>query len=89
MKRHFPKQVKYSSPDGGMYIWVTMPEGTDVQEFCRESAINLHIPITPGNGFCTIQPEKCTSMRFNFVKESPDDIAYGIERVGELMEQYV
>jgi len=72
-----------------MYIWVTMPEGTDVQQFCKESAIRLHISITPGNGFCVTGSEKCTSMRFNFVKESMEDIEYGIEKVGELMEQYL
>lgn len=86
MDKYFPQYVKHSSPDGGMYIWVTLPEGSDVQKFCKESAIRLHIPITPGNEFCVIEPEKCTSMRFNFVKESMEDIRYGIEMVGGLMK---
>lgn len=89
MDKHFPENVKRSSPDGGMYLWVTLPDSSDVEQFCRESAVRLHIPITPGNGFCVAEPEKCTSMRFNFVKESMEDIVYGIERVGELMEQLV
>lgn len=88
MDEYFPKTVIHSSPDGGMFIWTTLPEGSDVQKFCEESAIQLHIPITPGNGFCVTEPEKCTSMRFNFVKESMEDIAYGLERVGDLMQQY-
>lgn len=87
MNQYFPKSVVHSSPDGGMYIWVTLPEGADVQRFCEESAIRLHIPITPGNGFCVMKPEKCTSMRFNFVKESLLDIDRGIALVGELMEE--
>lgn len=89
MDQCFPKSLARSSPDGGMYIWVTLPKGTDVQKFCRESAVKLHIPITPGNEFCVVEPEKCTSMRFNFVKESMDDIAYGIERVGTLIQKYL
>lgn len=89
MDKYFPPCVKRSSPDGGMYIWVTLPDGSDVQEFCRRSATQLHIPITPGNGFCVIEPEKCTSMRFNFVKESMEDIAYGIEKVGNFMKDYL
>lgn len=89
MDEYFPKTVKHSSPDGGMYIWVTMPEGVDVHRFCEESAIQLHIPITPGNGFCVAEPEKCTSMRFNFVKESMEDIRYGIEKVGTFMKEFV
>lgn len=89
MDECFPASVAHSAPDGGMYIWVTMPEGTDIRAFCRESAIRLHIPITPGNGFCVTEPEKCTSMRFNFVKESMEDIAYGIEKVGDFMREYL
>lgn len=89
MDKYFPKSVKHSSPDGGMYIWVTLPEGSDVQKFCEESAIQLHVPITPGNGFCITEPEKCTSMRFNFVKESMEDIQYGIEKVGNLMKHFL
>lgn len=88
MERYFPVTVKHSSPDGGMYIWVTLPDGADVEKFCRESAVQLHIPITPGNGFCVAEPEKCTSMRLNFAKESMEDIEYGIEKVGELMKCY-
>ncbi len=87
MDRHFAQTVRRSSPDGGMYIWVTLPKGADVREFCEESAVQLHIPITPGNEFCVTEPENCTSMRFNFAKESMEDIAYGIEQVGDLMKK--
>lgn len=89
MGMYFPEKVNFSSPDGGMYIWVTLPFGTDIMEICKRSALQLHIPITPGNGFCVIKPETCTSMRFNFVKEGIEDIEYGIKKVGQLMEQYV
>lgn len=89
MDKYFPESVKRSSPDGGMYIWVTLPEESNVRKFCEESAIQLHIPITPGNEFCVTGSEKCTSMRFNFVKESIADIQYGIEKVGNFMEQFL
>lgn len=89
MDRYFPLSVKHSSPDGGMFIWVTLPEGTDIERYCWESAVQLHIPVTPGNGFCVIEPEKCTSLRFNFAKENMEDIEYGIRKTGKLMEQYV
>lgn len=87
MDKYFPTNVIHSSPDGGMYIWVTMPKGTDIEKFCRESAIKRNIPITPGNGFCVMGHKECTSMRFNFVKESLSDIEDGIYLVGRLMEK--
>lgn len=88
MNMYFPKNVKFSVPDGGMYIWITMPEGTEIQKFCRDCAIQLHIPITPGNGFCAKGHADCTSMRLNFVKESLEDIEYGIRTMGEFMKGY-
>lgn len=52
MDQYFPQVIKRSSPDGGMYLWVTMPQDTDVEKFCRESAIRLHIPITLKRVLC-------------------------------------
>ena len=89
MDRAFPTGVTHSNPDGGMYIWVTMPEGTDVEAFCEASATRLCIPLTPGHGFFVMHPERCTSMRLNFAKESLADIAEGIERVGALMKEFI
>ena len=89
MDRAFPAGVKHSHPDGGMYIWVTMPEGTDVAALCEASATRLCIPLTPGHGFYVVHPERCTSMRLNFAKESLADITDGIERVGALMKEFI
>lgn len=88
MDKYFPKGVKHSTPDGGMYIWVNMPGNIDIESFCRRASEML-VPITPGTGFCIDTPETCTGMRFNFVKESVDDIREGIKKVGKLMEEYL
>jgi len=87
MNTFFPEDVVHSLPDGGMYIWVTLPKGLNIMELCRKSAVDYHIPITPGIGFCVAQGELCTSLRFNFVKENIDDIRFGIKQVGMLMEK--
>lgn len=89
MDRYFPVSVKRSSPDGGMYIWVTLPEGSDAMSFCKKAAIQLHIPIMPGNDFFVNASKKCRSMRFNFAKESLEGIIYGIEKVGGFMRSYI
>lgn len=89
IRKYFPSRVKYLKPDGGMFIWVTMPDRIDIEQFCRQSATELHIPITPGKGFCVNNPEKCTSLRFNFVKENIKDIDEGIREVGKLMNKFL
>lgn len=89
IQKYFPQNVKHSHPNGGMYLWVTMPERFDVNRFCKRCAIDLGIPMTPGNGFYIDNNPDCTSMRLNFVKESLEDIENGIRQVGKLMGEYV
>ena len=89
MDEYFPEGVRRSDPDGGMYIWATLPEGADALSFCSELAMKLHIAVTPGDEFCMAKAGQCTGMRFNFVKESMEDIRYGIERTGDFMARYL
>lgn len=85
IQKFFPQSTKCSHPDGGMYLWVTMPDGFNINHFCRRCAVELAVPMTPGNGFYIDNNPKCTSMRLNFVKESLEDIECGISKVGALL----
>lgn len=88
MEECFHPSVKFTRPEGGMFIWVTLPSGIRSLPFCEEAANELHISIVPGSGFCVNEPDECTSMRFNFTLSSEEDIIYGIEKVGELTYKY-
>ena len=88
MVKCFPKSVTITKPEGGLFIWVTMPKGAKALPFCEEVAKKLHISIVPGNEFCTIDPDDCTSMRFSYSLPSDEDIEYGIEQVGKMMTTY-
>jgi Transcriptional regulators containing a DNA-binding HTH domain and an aminotransferase domain (MocR family) and their eukaryotic orthologs len=88
MKECFHPSVKFAEPYGGMFIWVALPEGVLSTPFCMEAAKKLHIAIVPGEEFSINQPEKCTSMRFNYSAPSEEDIVEGIERIGKLTYEY-
>ncbi len=88
MKEYFHPSVKICKPQGGMFIWVTMPENVKALEFCETAAKELHVSVVPGNDFCTEDPDNCSSMRFNFSLPSEDDIEYGIKKIGELTYKY-
>lgn len=88
MKECFHPSIKIVQPDGGLFIWVTMPKGVKAMEFCEEAAKKLHIAIVPGNEFCTIDPENCSSMRFSYSQASEEDIITGIELVGKQTYRY-
>lgn len=88
MEECFHPLVKFTKPEGGMFIWVTLPTGIKSLPFCEEAAKELHISIVPGSGFCVNNPDECTSMRFNFTLSSEEEIIYGIEKIGELTYKY-
>ena len=51
MDKHFSKEVKYTRPEGGLFIWATFPEGTDMPEFCRKAVADYKVAVVPGDAF--------------------------------------
>lgn len=84
IKNNFHPAIKCVFPEGGMYLWVTLPKEENMKEFCRIAASELHVPVTPGFDFCSENSEDCTSFRLNFVRESKEDIIEGIGKLGKM-----
>lgn len=85
MEEYFPPEVKYTHPEGGMFIWVTLPEGMSSLKLF-ELAINEKVAFVPGEAFYTSQPQKNT-LRLNFSNSDEEKITYGIERLGKAIKQ--
>ena len=85
----FSPKVRCQCPEGGMYVWISLPSGENMREFCRIAATDLHVPVTPGFDFCADNLEECTGMRLNFVRESKEDIAMGIQKLGQLSYDFL
>lgn len=88
MKECFHPAVEYAMPQGGMFIWVKLPDGVKATDFCMEAAKTMRIAAVPGNDFFEGSPEDCSYFRLNFSKPSLEDIEYGIEKLGELTYKY-
>lgn len=88
MTECFHPEIKYTMPQGGMFIWAKFPDGVKATDFCLEAAKLLRIAVVPGNDFFIGSPADCNYIRLNFSKPSIDDIEYGIEKLGELTYKY-
>lgn len=88
MKECFHPSVEFTMPQGGMFIWAKFPDSVKATDFCLDAAKNLRIAVVPGNDFFDGSPEDCHYFRLNFSKPTLDDIAYGIEKLGELTYKY-
>ena len=83
LNKFFPKGVTWTKPDGGMFIWVKLPQHIDSMALATES-IAQNVAFVPGVPFYAGAPETNT-MRLSFVTVSPAKIYEGIERLGKLI----
>ncbi|MBC3936093.1 PLP-dependent aminotransferase family protein [Undibacterium rugosum] len=84
MNQHFPASVSWTRPEGGMFIWVTLPAHMDSKQLLDE-AIAQNVAFVPGGPFYANEAEKNT-LRLSFVTVSPERIHEGIEKLGKLIK---
>ncbi len=82
----FPDCVKHTIPEGGMFIWVTLPEGYD-SRIIQKKALERKIAIVSGATFLP-EPDKISnSFRLNFSTPSDEEIVEGIKRLGDMLKE--
>ena len=84
--KYFPENVKYTQPEGGMFIWVTLEEGVNALQLF-EKAMEQKIAFVPGDPFYS-NPQNVNTLRLNYTNSTPDVIEEGIKRLGAILHQY-
>jgi 2-aminoadipate transaminase len=84
MAEHFPSSASWTKPEGGMFIWVTLPKNINAMELLDE-AIQNKVAFVPGAPFYANEPETNT-LRLSFVTVPPERIRQGIEILGKLIK---
>jgi 2-aminoadipate transaminase len=87
LKQYFPSQAQWNAPQGGMFIWVTLPKQIDCTKLL-EKAIANNIAFVPGAPFFSGMPEHNT-LRLSFVTVPVEKIQQGIKRLGELIAEEI
>lgn len=81
IEEHFPENVRYTEPEGGMFIWITLPEGLSSLDLF-DLAIKENVAFVPGNAFFTDGTGDNT-LRLNFSNSDEEIIKEGIKRLGK------
>jgi 2-aminoadipate transaminase len=84
IKKYFPSDVKYTKPEGGMFLWVTLPKGMSSMDLF-EIAIEENVAFVPGEAFYSDNPELNT-LRLNFSNSNEKKIEEGIKRLGNAIK---
>ncbi|MGI6151312.1 MAG: PLP-dependent aminotransferase family protein [Christensenellales bacterium] len=82
IQTHLPKRVRYTVPDGGIFIWASLDEGENALELFQKS-VEANVAFVPGEHFFPDLSGKNT-FRLNFSMCSPDTIEEGMQRLGRL-----
>ena len=87
IEKYFPENVSFTVPEGGLFVWMTLPEGKDSRELLRRAG-ETKVAFIPGISFYPAG-EKCNELRLNFSNMSDDETEHGMKILGELTEKYL
>ena len=80
---HMPEGVSWTRPSGGMFVWVTLPEGIDATVLF-DDAIAAGVAFVPGGSFYPMNA-RANTMRLNFTAPTVDLIEDGIRRLARVV----
>lgn len=85
MKKHLPPTLSWNRPDGGMFLWVTLPEGSNAKDILLR-CIERDVAFVPGQEFFPDGSGGNTA-RLNFSNASIENIDEGMRRMGEVLRE--
>src|SRR3954463_1298056 len=83
----FPREAEWTRPQGGMFIWATLPDFIDTTDLLAR-ALRENVAFVPGSG-AYLDGRGRSSMRLNFSASDGDAIREGIRRIGEVIKEQV
>lgn len=85
LEKYFPEDIHWTKPQGGMFLWVKVPDFIDTTELLKE-AIEEKVAYVPGSAFHPYKEDKC-HFRLNFSYPTLEQIDLGIQRLGNLLRK--
>jgi 2-aminoadipate transaminase len=85
LERHFPPQAEWTHPEGGLFVWATLPDYIDTGDLLAK-ALRQNVAFVPGVAAFT-DGRGTSSMRLNFSGVGIEEIREGIARIGEVVSE--
>ena len=83
-----PEEIEFSVPDGGLFLWCSLPSGSDGNEFAK-MLIKQKVAVVPGSSFMTDENAKCPGIRLNFSLPSSNDIVKGTQVLSRVAGEFI
>lgn len=86
LERHFPREVRWTRPAGGMFVWVALPAGWDTVDLLRRAIASEQVAFVPGAAFCARDSRQAAHcLRLCFASMPAEMIEEGISRLARLL----
>ncbi len=79
-----PQSVAYTRPEGGLFLWCTLPDGRDAAPFVQKFLENKGA-VVPGSAFLCGENAPSDSFRLNYSMPSDEDIDRGVAILGKVL----
>ncbi|MGN0601774.1 MAG: PLP-dependent aminotransferase family protein [Oscillospiraceae bacterium] len=87
IEKNFSQKISFTRPEGGLFIWCTLPEDCDMMSFCKRAVQEYKVALVPGTAFMVNETDKTSSFRVNFSTPTDEQIIKGCELVGKLSKE--
>jgi 2-aminoadipate transaminase len=87
LAEHFPREATWTHPDGGLFIWATLPDYIDTTDLLARALVE-RVAFVPGRA-AFVDGRGGSSMRLNFSGVAEDAIREGVRRLGEVIREQV
>jgi 2-aminoadipate transaminase len=87
LAEHLPREATWTRPQGGLFIWATLPDYIDTTDLLAR-ALREHVAFVPGRAAFT-DGRGGSSMRLNFSGVGDEDIREGVRRIGKVVREQV
>ena len=82
----FPPEARWTHPEGGLFVWVTLPDYVDTGSMLG-AALDAGVTYVPGDSFYPDGVTGRNCMRINFSYETPENIVEAVRRLAKVIEE--
>ncbi|MDR0903156.1 MAG: PLP-dependent aminotransferase family protein [Ruminococcus sp.] len=86
LEKNIPASVSFTRPEGGLFLWGTLPEQINMPAFCK-TAVENNVAVVPGSAFLIDESTPINSFRMNYSTPSDANIIKGCAILGQVIKE--
>ena len=88
LAEHLPREAEWTHPQGGMFIWATLPDYIDTTDLLARALSAEKVAFVPGRA-AYLDGRGGSAMRLNYSGVTEDEIREGVRRIGKIVREQV